>query len=180
MILSFLLFIFFFFLVLYLYSRRAHKTRRHVFHCCRGMCAAIQETHSHPRRRKRRTPHRQQGDVAHNTLDSRPQSSPHFALHLLPLHPSTLPPTQPTRSLLSPTPPRVFIRFHTHTRALLLLLLLPSFSPCLQPPPLSFCACRCSLLLLSVCLTAVVGFRIALFFFSRVCFISFLGFNIFI
>lgn len=27
--------------ILYLYSRRAHKTRRHVFHCCRGMCAAI-------------------------------------------------------------------------------------------------------------------------------------------
>lgn len=29
------------FFVLYLYSRRAHKTRKHVFHCCRGMCAAI-------------------------------------------------------------------------------------------------------------------------------------------
>lgn len=28
------------FFVLYLY-RRAHKTREHVFHCCRGMCAAI-------------------------------------------------------------------------------------------------------------------------------------------
>lgn len=106
----------FFFLVLYLYSRRAHKTRRHVFHCCRGMCAAIQETHSHPRRRKRRTPHRQQGDVAHNTLDSRPQSSP------LPFtsSPSTLRPfLLPSQHVLSYLPPRlaylyVFIRTPVH------------------------------------------------------------------
>lgn len=32
--------------VLYLYSRRAHKTREHVFHCCRGMCAAIIQKHT--------------------------------------------------------------------------------------------------------------------------------------
>lgn len=27
-------------LVQYLYSRRAHKTREHVFHCCCGTCAS--------------------------------------------------------------------------------------------------------------------------------------------
>lgn len=50
-------------------------------------------------------------------------------------------------------------------------LLLPSFSSCLQPPlslplSLSLLLSLLSLLLLSVCLTAVVGFRIALFLFS--------------
>lgn len=36
-----------FFFVLYLYSRRAHKTHEHVFHCCRGMCAAIIQKDKH-------------------------------------------------------------------------------------------------------------------------------------
>lgn len=150
----------------------AEEHTRHVSMCFTVAVESVlpYNKHTHPPgRRKRRTPHRQQGDVAHNTLDSRPQSSPFPALHLLPLHPSTLPSTPPTRPLLSPDQPRVFIRFHTLTCA---QLLLPSFSPCLQPP---LCSFRCSLLLLSVCLTAVVGFRIALFFFSQVCFISFFG-----
>lgn len=58
--------------VQYLYSRRAHKTREHVFHCCCGTCASIIH---HGGTLRSETPHRQQGHVAHNrhwTVDLSP------------------------------------------------------------------------------------------------------------
>lgn len=197
------LFFFFSSFVSYLYSRRAHKTREHVFHRCRGMCAANvwEHTYIHMRthtcagftwrqKQTRRKTHRQQGHVAHNrhTLDSRPQSNlfllPLLLLLLLLLTPCSLSPPllhftplSPSATRLSPDLIYLWI-FRTHSCA-------PP-PPFLAPPPSLFSPwslsrshalhlCSLSSLRLSVCLTAVVGFCIALvyFFFS-------LSFNFFL
>lgn len=73
------LFVFIIFFVLYLYSGRAHKTREHVFHRCRGMCAAMTHEHATLHTNGRLT-HTTQATGSRstwqNTLDSRPQSQP--------------------------------------------------------------------------------------------------------
>lgn len=82
--------------VQYLYSRRAHKTREHVFHCCCGMCASIIH---HRGTLRTETPHRQQGHVAHNRhwtvdLSQSPSSWPAPRRHLF------LPPSAVTQNII--------------------------------------------------------------------------------
>ena len=160
--------------VLYLYNRRAHKTREQMFHCCCGLCAAILQTHTHThtktQMRRDRHKRRQQGHVAHNknTLDSRPQSNL-FLLFLLPplsnpfllvppFSANTLPPLREL-SVAQLSLNHIFINFHTHSCALSLLF--PTapplfFLPCLILPPLFLCflcplSCTLSLLSLLSC-----------------------------
>lgn len=177
MILSFLLFVIFLGFCIYI----AEEHTRHVSMCFTVAVECVLPYNKHtltpppPGRQQRRTPHRQQYDVAHNTLDSRPQSSPFPALHLLPLHTSTLPSTPPTGPLLSPDQPCIFIRFHTLTCA---QLLLPSFSPCLQPPLSAPVAALSSCFLFALLLLWVSVLRC--FFSLKFVFFLFLGFNIFI
>lgn len=160
------------FFVLYLYSRRAHKTREHVFSLLLSNVCCHYTKHTHTYQETKQThKHRQQGHVAHNknTLDSQPQSN---LFLLFPLPPLLNPPPSPANifSTCSTLSPDRLLNSYIYKFSYAQLCTL-CFSP--QLPLSSFHVSYCfsaslmsllSPLLLSVCLTTVVGFCIALLF----------------
>lgn len=132
--------------VLYLYSRRAHKTRKHVFHCCRGMCAAIIREHMQCHTQTHTRRYRQQGHVAHNkdTLDS------HLSQTLVSSSSSCSNPSsfsfffcQGFLSFLSSLSPTCLLISHIYKFSYAQLRTLSAFpcrSPCLILPPTFLCS----------------------------------------